>query len=166
MKNNRGGLLRKNRWMFMLCLISLCLLLSGCGGSGQKNIVQVDNVSTASNVSITNGVWDWQQYVQQDSFPSGYSGAFWVMFSFSNILHDGTTHIKANIYIVSGGELIAEENKEANLTDSSDNKLWWGNSFDISSYTDGNYSVIVDVVDLISGTSASLNTTFRIGGIQ
>jgi hypothetical protein len=70
----------------------------------------------------------------------------------------------ANIYILSNGELIAEENKEANLTDSSDKKLWWGNMFDISSYPDGDYSAIATVTDLISGTSAALSTTFKIGG--
>jgi len=131
-----------------------------------QNNLKVDKVDTASSVTLTNGLRDWRNYVVQESFPSGYSGEFWVMFSFSNVLHDRKTHIKANIYIVSDGELKAEENKEANITDSSDNKLWWGNMFDISSYPDGNYSVIVTLTDLISGTSASLTTTFKIGSTQ
>jgi len=148
----------------MPCLILLCLLLIGCANQAQ-NALKVDRVDTASSVTLTSGgLRDWREYTLQRSFPSGYSGEFWVMFSFSNMLHDRTIHVKANIYIVSNGELKAEENKEANITDSSDNKLWWGNSFDISSYPDGDYSVIVTVTDLISGTSASLMTTFKIGG--
>jgi hypothetical protein len=158
----------KKRWVIItLSLIVLALLavLAMCIYHAQ-NALKVDGVDTASNVTLTGGVQDWRNYTIQDSFPSGYSGEFWVMFSFSNMLHDGKTHVKVNIYILSNGELIAEENKEANLTDSSDNKLWWGNMFDISSYADGDYSAIVTVTDLISGTSASLSTAFRIGATQ
>ena len=162
MKNNRGGLLRKSLWMLMVCVISLSLLPIGCANHAQ-DALKVDTVDTASSVTLTDGVRDWREYTPQESFPSGYSGEFWVMFNFSNMLHDSNTHVKANIYIVSNGELRAEENKEANITDSSDNKLWWGNSFDISSYPDGDYSVILTVTDLIAGTSASLSTTFKIG---
>ncbi len=140
----------------------LSVLLNGCG----SNAFKVDSVDTASSVSITNGVLDWTKYTIQESFPSGYSGDFWVMFSFSNMLHNGITNIKANIYIVSNGELKAEENKEADISNSSDNKLWWGNSFDIGNYTDGDYSVIVTVTDLIAGTSASERTTFHIGATK
>jgi hypothetical protein len=156
--------LKKHRVIFTLSLILILLasLLAVCVCRAQSAF-KVNTVDTASNVTLTGGVRDWRNYVPQESFPSGYSGEFWVMFSFSNMLHDGKTHVKVNIYILSNGELIAEENKEANLTDSSDKKLWWGNMFDISSYTDGDYSAIVTVTDLISGTSASLSTAFKIG---
>jgi hypothetical protein len=140
----------------------LGLLLIGCAKPSQ-NALTVDRVDTASSVTRTSsGLLDWRKYSAQDSFPSGYSGEFWVMFSFSNMLHEGKTHVKANIYIVSNGELKAEKSKEANLTDSSDNKLWWGDSFDISGYPDGDYSAIVTVTDLIWGTSASQATMFNI----
>jgi hypothetical protein len=160
-----NGILKKPRVIFTVSLILLALLLAVLAVCiyHAQSAFKVDGVDTASNVTITGGVRDWQKYVLQESFPSGYSGEFWVMFSFSNMLHDGKTHVKVNIYILSNGELIAEENKEANLTDSSDNKLWWGNMFDISSYADGDYSAIVTVTDLIAGTSASLATTFKIG---
>jgi hypothetical protein len=165
MKAKQSGLLWKSGWIVISCLILLSLLLSGCANHAQ-NALKVDTVDTASSVTLTGGVPDWRNYVSQESFPSGYSGEFWVMFNFSNMLHDSKTHIKANIYIVSQGELKAERNKESNLTDSSDNRLWWGDSFDISLYPDGDYSVIVTVTDLISGTSASLTATFKVGGTR
>ena len=146
----------------MVCLILLSLLLIGCANHTQ-DALKVDTVDTASSVTLTDGVRDWREYTPQESFPSGYSGEFWVMFNFSNMLHDKVTRVKINIYIVASGELKAETSKYANLTNSSDNELWWGNSFDISGYPDGDYSVIMTMTDLIAGTSASLSTTFKIG---
>ncbi len=159
MKDIRSGLLWKSELIVISSLILLSLLLSGC-----QNAFKVDSVDTASSVTLTGGQRDWRNYVSQKSFPSGYSGELWVMFNFSNMLHDKVIRVKANIYIVYNGELKAEKNKEANITDSSDNKLWWGDIFDISNYPDGDYSVIVTMTDLIAGTSASLTTTFKVGG--
>ncbi|MBT9161248.1 MAG: hypothetical protein AAGB97_02950 [Dehalococcoidia bacterium] len=163
MKEIRSGLMRKGWCIFISSLILLSLSPAGCANTDTQNAFKVDSVDTASIVTLSGGQPDWRNYVSQKSFPSGYSGEFWVMFSFSNMLHDKTTRVKANIYIVSQGELKAEKNKEANITDSSDNKLWWGNRFDISNYPDGDYLVIVTMTDLIAGTSASLTTTFKVG---
>ena len=166
MKEKHSCLLSKSVWILISCLLLIPLLISGCGGGGgseQTNIVTVDSVSTASNVSMTDGVWDWQQYVEQDSFPSGYNGTFWVMFNFSNILHKDTVNIKANIYILSNGETWDVQSKNASITDTTDNTLWWGGLFDISSYPDGDYSVIVNITDLIAGTSAAKAAYFEIG---
>ena len=165
MKYIRIGLHNNNRWVLKLFMVLLCLLFTGCTKGGEDTF-KVDRVETATSVTLTDGLQDWRNYVTQKSFTSGYSGEFWVMFNFSNVLHDGKINFKANIYIVSDGDLISEENKEAAITDSSDNKLWWGNLFDISMYPDGDYSAIVTVTDLISGTSASLTTAFKIGSTQ
>jgi hypothetical protein len=127
------------------------------------NIVTVNSVSTASNVFMTDGVWDWQQYVQQGKFPSGYAGEFCVMFNFSNILHDKAVNIEANVYIFSKGEIMARQSQNASVTNTSDNTLWWGAFLNISSYPDGNYSVIVNITDLIAGASAAKATYFQIG---
>jgi hypothetical protein len=162
-KLKHSGLLSKSVWILISCLLLVPLMLGGCGGGTPTNIVTVDSVSTASNVSMTDGVWDWQQYVEQDSFPSGYEGAFWVMFNFSNILHDDTVNINANIYILSNGETWDMQSKNASITDTTDNTLWWGGLFDISSYADGDYSVIVNITDLIAGTSAAKAAYFEIG---
>ena len=165
MKEKHNGLLYKSGGVLIAFLILIPLLISGCGGGGSTATptVQVASVSTASNVSMTDGIWDWQQYVEQDSFTSGYDGAFWVMFNFSNILHDDTVNIKANTYILSNGEIMAEQSKNASITDTTDNTLWWGGLFDISSYADGDYSVIVNITDLIAGTAAAKAAYFEIG---
>ncbi len=167
MKDTLSGLLRKGWLISISSLILLSLLPAGCANTDlQKNAFKVDSVDTASSVTLTAGQRDWRNYVQQKSFPSAYSGEFWVMFNFSNMLHDQVTRVKINIYIVSQGELKAEKNKEVNRTNSSDDKLWWGDIFDISNYPDGDYSVIVTMTDLIAGTSASLTTTFKVGGTR
>ena len=166
MKGKYSGLLYKGGGVLIAFLILIPLLISGCGGGGSStptNIVQIDGVTTASNVSMTNGVWNWQQYVQQDRFHSGYNGTFWVMFNFSNILHSNAVNIEANVYIFSNGEIMAKQSKNASITSTTDNKLWWGSLFDISDYSDGNYSVIVNVTDLLAGTSAAKATYFQIG---
>lgn len=164
MKDTLRGLLRKGWLISISSLILLLLLPAGCANNDTQNAFKVDNVDTASSVTLVGGQQDWRNYVPQKSFPSAYSGEFWVMFNFSNMLHDKVIRVKINIYIVSQGELKAEKNKEVNITNSSDNKLWWGDIFDISNYPDGDYSVIVTMADLIAGTSASLTTTFKVGG--
>ena len=57
----------------------------------------------------------------------------------------------------------AEQSKNASITDATDNTLWWGALFDISSYPDGDYSVIVNITDLIAGTAAAKAAYFEIG---
>lgn len=165
MKEKRGGLVSKVGRIFISLLILSSLLLNGCTNNTLKvNTLKVDSVDTASSVTLIKEQRDWRTYVQQKSFASGYKGEFWVMFSFSSMLHDKTIWVKAHIYIVSNnGELKGEKNKEATITDSSDNRLWWGDSFDVSSYPDGDYSAIVTITDLIAGTSASRTNTFKIG---
>jgi hypothetical protein len=123
-------------------------------------------VATASNVTTTNGQLDWRQYTQQNTFPSGYSGGLWVMFSFSNMLHEKAVNIKADIYLISNGETKAVKNKAASLTDATDNSLWWGDVFDISAFPDGDYTAIVTITDVIAGTAAAQMTTFNIGAAK
>lgn len=128
-----------------------------------QSVLRIDSLDTASSVSQTNNGPNWHEYVKQNSFASGYSGGFWVMFSFSNILHGKSVNIKADIYILSNGALKTVKDKPANLADTSWNQLWWGDTFDISAYPDGDYTVILTVTDVIAGTSAAQMTTFSIG---
>ena len=142
----------------------LLLALTGCSKSSSGNVIKINNMATASSVTITNGQTDWRNYTQQKTFASAYNGGFWVVFNFSNALHDKAVNVKGNIYIVQNGVLKDEQSKDVSLTDSSDNTLYWGGIFDISQYADGDYTVIVTITDLISGTSASIMNTFKVGG--
>lgn len=126
--------------------------------------LSVDKLDTASSVTSTNGQIDWRNYTQKDTFASGYSGEFLVMFSFSNALHNKTVNVKGDIYIVSNGVLIDSKNKDVNQTTATNNTLFWGDNFDISKYADGDYMVVINLTDLISGTSTSATNTFKIGG--
>jgi len=167
-KEKHSGLLYKSGGVLIAFLILIPLLLVGCecdfncSKEQAQSTIRVNSVTTASNVSMTDGVWDWWQYVEQDSFPSGYEGPLWVMFNFSNALHNGSVNIRANVYILSNGAIKAEDTKDASITNSSDNTMWWGDLFDISTYADGDYSVIVTITDLIAGTAAANWTNFEI----
>jgi hypothetical protein len=148
----------------MVGVLSIPLLSTGCSKQNTSGtVIKINNVATASSVTTTNGEQDWRNYSQQKSFSSGYSGDFWVMFDFSNVLHNSNINVKINIYIVSGGILEDEASKYVDQTDATDNTLYWGNQFDISKYNDGDYTVIVTMTDLISATSTTTTTTFTIG---
>ena len=164
MKDKLVYLSRRCGWIFMVGLLSISLLLAGCSKqTTTSKFIKINNVATASNITTTNGEQDWRNFTQQKSFSSGYSGDFWVMFEFSNALHNSNINVKINIYIVSGGILEDEASKYVDQTDATDNTLYWGNKFDISKYNAGNYTVIVTMTDLISATSATMMNTFTIG---
>jgi hypothetical protein len=163
MKVKSNGWLKKGSSLLIIGLI-LLLSVTGCNKSSSAKPFKMDNLATASAVTLTNGQRDWRNYTQKKTFASGYSGEFWVTFSFSNALHDKTVNVKGNIYMVLNGVLIDQKSKDVNLTDSTDNSLFWGDSFDISKYADGDYTVIVTMTDLISATSTSIMNTFKIGG--
>jgi len=164
MKDKLGCLSKKCGLIFMVGLLSISLLLAGCSTQATTgNVIKINNVATASSVTTTNGEQDWRNYTQQKNFSSGYSGEFWVMFEFSNVLHNSNTNVKINIYIVSGGILEDEASKYLDQADATDNTLYWGNQFDISKYNNGDYTVIVTMTDLISATSATMTNTFKIG---
>lgn len=166
MKENLRVLLKKSGYILIAGLIFFLALPTGCSGpvSSASNAITIDNLTTASVVRMTNGQRDRRTYGQKKSFPSGYSGEFWVMFSFSNMLHNKAIHVFARIYIYSGDESKIQKNKEFNLTDSTDNTLYWGENFDISTYADGDYAVFLMMDDLISGTTVGTKTDFTIGG--
>ena len=127
-------------------------------GSGLK----IDYLYTASNVTSVNGQLDWHKYEVQKSFIAGSSNGLWVVFGFSNILHDGKVNIKADIYIVSNGQIVDWKNNDASLTESTFNNLYWGDTFDISTIEAGEYTILLTINDIIAGTSATQKTAFII----
>jgi hypothetical protein len=164
MKDKFGCLLKRSGWIFMVGLLSISLFLAGCSKqTTTSKFIKINNVATASSITTTNGEQDWRNFTQQKNFSTGYRGDFWVMFEFSNVLHNNNINVKINIYIVSGGILEDEASKYVDQTDATDNTLYWGNKFDISKYNNGDYTVIVTMTDLISATSATMTNTFTIG---
>jgi hypothetical protein len=162
---NGYGMFKRLSWFLISALLILSMLPAACSrtqAAGGKIIV-VDNLVTASAVTQTGGQRDWRNYTQYKIFPSGYSGDFFVVFSFSNALHDKAVNAKANIFILSNGVIKDQKSKDVSLTDSTDNQLFWGDSFDISKYADGTYTVIVTVTDLLSATSSTIMNTFSVG---
>lgn len=163
MKIKSNGCLKKASLVLIIGLL-LLFSLTGCSQSSNSQSIKMDKLDTASAVTTTNGQMDWRYYTQKTIFPSGYSGDFWVVFNFSNILHDKNVNVQTSVYIVSNGILEDESNKYINSSNSTDNTLFWGNKFDISKYTAGNYNIIVTVTDLMTGRSASQMNTLKIGG--
>ena len=164
MKEKLGYLFRRYGCIFLVGLLLVSLLSIGCSKQTTNGkVITINNVATASSITTTNGEQDWRNFTQQKSFSSGYSGEFWVMFEFSNVLHNVNINVKINIYIISGGILEDEASKYVDQTDATDNTLYWGNQFDISKYNNGDYTVIVTMTDLISATSATMTNTFTIG---
>ena len=164
MKDKFGCLFRRCGLIFIASLLLIPLLLTGCSKQTTTGkFIKINNVATASSITTTNGEQDWRNFKEQKSFSSGYSGDFWVMFEFSNILHSSNINVKINVYIVSGGILEDEASKNVDQTDATDNTLYWGNQFDISKYNNGDYTVIVTMTDLISATSATMTNAFTIG---
>lgn len=82
------------------------------------------------------------------------------------MLHNGAIKISGNIYIYSGEEVKSQKRKDVNLINSTDNKLYWGDNFDISSYPDGEYAVFLMITDLITETAVGTETNFTIGGVN
>ena len=163
MKDKLGCLFRRGGWILIAGLLLISLLSAGCSKqSANSKVIKIDNLDTASVVTLINGQ-HWQTYNQQKIFPEGYSGEFWVVFECSNILHNNNINIEIDTYIESGGILEDEASKYVDQTDATDNTLYWGNKFDISKYNAGNYTVIVTMTDLISATSATMMNTFTIG---
>jgi hypothetical protein len=155
----------KYGWILMALLLIISLTPTACSrtaGAAGKVLI-VDNLVTASAIKTINGQKDWRNYTQMKNFPSGYNGDFFVVFSYSNALHNGTINTKGNIYIVSNGVSVDQKIRDVYLTESTDNQLFWGDSFDISKYTDGTYTVVVTITDLLSGASASIKNTFTVG---
>jgi hypothetical protein len=130
--------------------------------AAQQNALKVDKVATASSVTTTNGQLDWRNYTAQKTFTAGYTGGLWVMFNFSNMLHDKTINVKVDMYLISNGETKAVKNKVSSMTDATDNSLWWGDTFDISGLPAGDYAALVTVTDVIAGTAAAQMTAFNI----
>lgn len=164
MKEKRSFLLNKSGWIFVALLL-LLILSAGCFSKVSNNF-KIDSLSTASSIKFTNGQRDWRDYTQQRTFPSGYSGEFWVVFSFSNMLQNGAIKIAGNIYIYSGEEIKSQKRKDVNLINSTDNNLYWGDNFDISTYPDGEYAVFFMITDLITETTVGTKTNFTIGGVN
>ena len=159
---------KSTTWLKKGCLLLiiasvLLLALAGCSKSSSDKLFKMDNLATASAVTTTNGQTDWRNYTQQKTFASGYNSGFWVVFSFSNALHNKAVNVEGNIYIVQNGVLKDQKSKEISLTDSTDNILYWGDIIDISKYADGTYTVVVTMTDLSSATSSSMMNTFKVG---
>ncbi len=127
-----------------------------------QSALKIDYLDTASSVTSVNGQLDWHKYVTQKSFTAGSQDGMWVMFGFSNMLHSGKVNVKADIYVISNGQIVDWKNNDATLNDSADSELYWGDTFDISTYAAGDYTVLLTVTDIIAGTSATQKTTFII----
>jgi hypothetical protein len=166
MKEKMIGLMRKGGWILITGLMFLSVLPAGCFSqpSNTSNSLKINYLDTASDVAVTNGQRDWRNYDQKKIFPSGYAGELWIMFGFSNMLHNRETKIKTEIYIYSGEEIKDRKYKEADLSDSNDNTLFWGDTIEISTYPSGNYSVILMITDLITGVRVGTKTNFIIVG--
>lgn len=105
------------------------------------------------------------EYKLNNSIPLGYDGTFMVIFEIVDIYHDLTCHISDDILILKGGSIISENHETFIETIRSTTEEWYYSRyvpFDISSLSDGQYTVIVTVTDLISGESNSNTTTFNI----
>jgi hypothetical protein len=128
-----------------------------------QSALKIDYLDTASSVTTINGQADWHEYVAQKSFTAGSQDGLWVMFGFSNMLHNRKVNVIADIYIISNGQVVASRNNDAALNDSTYGNLYWGDTFDISTYAAGDYTVLLTINDIIAGTSATQKTTFNIG---
>jgi len=128
-----------------------------------QSTLKIDYMDTASSVTMVNGQLDWHNYVNSKSFTAGSKDGLWVMFGFSNMLHGGKVNITADIYIISNEHIVAWRNIDATLYDSTYRKLYWGDTFNISTYEAGDYTVLLTIYDIIAGTSATQKTTFKIG---
>jgi len=127
-----------------------------------QSALKIDYLDTTSSITVVNGEIDWRKYVPQKTFTTGAKDGLWVMFGFSNMLHDGKINVKADIYIISDGQLVGWKNNDATLTNSTFNNLYWGDSFDMSTFTPGEYDVLVTIHDIIAETIATQKTTFKI----
>jgi hypothetical protein len=166
MKDKLGCLFRRGGWILIAGLLLISLLSAGCSKqSANSKVIKIDNLDTASGVTLINGQ-HWQTYNQQKIFPEGYSGEFWVVFECSNILHNNNINIEIDTYIESGGILEEKSSQNENQTDATDDTLYWGKQFDISKYRSKYYTVIVTITDLISAKLATMTNTFAIGSYE
>lgn len=124
--------------------------------------LKIDYLDTTASVTLVNGEIDWHKYVAQHTFTAGSKDGLWLMFGFSNILHSGKINIVADIYIISGGELVDRKSNDATLTNSTFNNLYWGDSFDMSAYPPGDYDVLVTIRDIIGEAVTTKKTSFKI----
>jgi len=126
----------------------------------------IDYLDTTASVTLVNGEIDWRKYVAQNSLTAGSKDGLWVMFGFSNMLHSGKINIVADIYIISGGELVDRRSNDAILTNSTFNNLYWGDSFDMSAYAPGDYDVLVTIHDIIGEAVTTKKTSFKIVSVS
>lgn len=130
--------------------------------AGKQSGLKIDYLDTASSVTAINGQVDWRKYEARTSFTAGSPDGLWVMFGFSNMLHSGKVNVKADIYIISNGQIVAWKNNDATLNNSTYWELYWGDTFDVSTYAAGDYTVLLTIHDFIAETSANKKTTFKI----
>lgn len=128
-----------------------------------QSALKIDYLDTASSVTMVNGQLDWRKYVAQKSLTAGSQDGLWVMFGFSNMLHGGKVNVKVDIYIISDGQIVDWKNNDATLSDSTYGSLYWGDTFDISTYAAGDYTILLTIHDIIAGTSTTQKATFIIG---
>jgi hypothetical protein len=159
----KSNLWLKKAGMISVAMFILLASIAGCHKESSGKNIKMVNLDTAYSVTQTNGQIDWRRYTPEKTFTPDHSSALWVVFSFSNALHGKVINVKGNIYIVQNGLLIDQKSKDVNWTDSADNTLYWGDVFDVSGYSNGNYTIIVTITDLISATSDSIMKTVTIG---
>ncbi|RJQ40507.1 MAG: hypothetical protein C4555_01405 [Dehalococcoidia bacterium] len=124
--------------------------------------LKIDYLDTTASVDRTGGQVNWRNYEARNSFIAGSTDGLWVMFGFSNMLHSGSVNVKADIYIISNGKIVAWRNNDASLNNSTYWELYWGDTFDISNYPAGDYTALVTIHDFIAGTSATRKAVFKI----
>jgi predicted nuclease with TOPRIM domain len=120
--------------------------------------IQIGMVSTGT---------EWNEpgdYVLNSSFPRGYNDDFLVIYEIKNLYHSSIYRIAIDCYIISGGTIYDEQHYSSIGSIPYDGDWYQSlySDFDISTLSNGYYTAIITVTDLITGESNAKAHPFEI----